>query len=116
MLDELTEMRSTNQHLEGLQHEAREPRLASETGLESDTKTSKCMKVAAADRAQNGDSSSARVDDGPTSLTSFGMIAEPLLKAPEKYIGDDLVNHGAEAPKSYLPPMEVCMLPSIACY
>ena len=36
------------------------------------------------------------------------MIAEP--PAPEKFIGDVLVNKGAEAAKSHLPPMEVCKL------
>ena len=45
----------------------------------------------------NGDSSSARVEGGPTSLTSFGTIAES--PAREKSIGDAMVNKGAEAPK-----------------
>ena len=59
---------------------------------------------------KNGDSSSARVNDGPTSLTSFRMIAGPL--APERCIGDALVNNFAEAPKPHLPPMEVRVLSS----
>ena len=59
---------------------------------------------------KNEDSSSARVDDGPMYLTSFGMIAKPLLKAPEERIGGALVNRGAEAPKPHLPPVEVRML------
>ena len=50
------------------------------------------------------------VDEGPTSLTSFGMIADPL--APEKCIGDALVNNGTEAPKQYLPAIEVRLLSS----
>ena len=50
------------------------------------------------------------VDDEPTSLTSFGNIAEPL--APEKGIGDALVNEDAEAPKPYLSPVKVHMLTS----
>ena len=53
----------------------------------------------------NGDSSSARVDDDPTSLTSFIVIAEP--PAPEKSIGDALVDKGAEAPKSCLSTIEM---------
>ena len=69
----------------------------------------------AADRVKHGDSSSARVDDGPTSLTSFGvMIAEPLLKAPKKCIGEAMVNKGAEAPKQHQQPVEIRMLPSAA--
>ena len=34
--------------------------------------------------------------------------------APEKCIGDALVNEGAKAPKLHLPPVEVRMLPSAA--
>ena len=60
----------------------------------------------AADRIKhNGDSfSTKRVDDGPKRLTSFGKLAEPSL-APEKRIGDTLVDKGAEVPKPYLPPV-----------
>ena len=57
-------------------------------------------------------SSSAGLNDGPMSLTSFGMITEP--PAPETFFGDALTNNGAEAPKSHLPPMEVRMLSSAA--
>ena len=50
------------------------------------------------------DSTSAKVDGGPTRLTSLGMIAEP----PALPCRDDaLVNKGAEAPKPCLSPMEV---------
>ena len=41
--------------------------------IKTDKKTHMRTEDAAADRAMNGDSSSARVDDGWTSLTSFGM-------------------------------------------
>ena len=58
-------------------------------------------------------SSSAWVHDGPTNLTSFGKIAE-LLSSPKKCIGDALVTEGAGAPKPYIPPEEVRMLPSAA--
>ena len=56
---------------------------------------------------KNGDSSSARrVDDGPTSLTNFGMLTEP--PAPEKSVGDALVDKGIETPKLCLSPVEMC--------
>ena len=103
-----------NQRLADLQHKARPPRLATETNATPDTKTCNGTEDAAADRAKNEDSSSARVDDGPTNLTSFGMTTEPLLVAPEKGIGDNLDNKSAEAPKPHLPLMEVYMLPSTA--
>ena len=85
-----------------------------EADVTTDKKTHKRTYDAAADRVKNGDSSSARGDNGPTSLTSFDMITEPLLMAPEKCIGDALVNEGAEASKPHLPPLEVRMLPSTA--
>ena len=53
----------------------------------------------------DGDSSSARVDYGSTSLASFGTIAE--VSAPETSIRDALVDKGAEAPKPCLPPAEM---------
>ena len=53
-----------------------------------------------------------RVDDGPTSLINFGMIAE--LLAPEKCMKDALVNKGTEAPKLHLPSVEMRMLSSAA--
>ena len=84
-----------------------------EANKEIDTKTSKRTEGAAAEDEKNGGISCARVADGPTSLTSFG-IAEPLLMAPEKCIGEALVNEGAEGPKPHLPPVEVRMLPSAA--
>ena len=70
------------------------------------------MEGAAADNENPGDIWSVLVGDDPTSLISFGNTAEPL--ALEKDIGDALVNEGAEAPKPYLPPVEVRMLTSAA--
>ena len=100
---ELTEeMRATNQRQAGPWHGAQQPRLA--TDVEPETKTRKCTENVTADRSKNGDKSSARFDDGPTALTSFGMTAEQL--APEKCIGDALVNKGAEVPKPHRPPMD----------
>ena len=75
-------------------------------------KSRKRTEGAAADRVKDGDSSSVRVDSGPTCLTSFGMIAKPLLKTAEKRISDALVTNGAEAPKPHLPSVEVRMLSS----
>ena len=92
-----------------MEHEAQQPRLTTEADVEPDTKSRKRTEGAsAADRVKNGDSSSARVDDGPMSFTSFGMIAE--APAPEKCINNGLVNKGAVAPKPHLPPVEVGML------
>ena len=108
MVSELTGMlRATKKRLAGLEHEARQPRLATEANVEPDKKTRKRTRGAsAADRAKNGDISSLRrVDVGPTSLTSFGIIDEP--PAPEKLIGNALVGKGAEAPKPCLSPIEM---------
>ena len=113
--DERTEtMKATNQRLAGLQDGARQSCLAKEADVEPDTKTRKRTEGAAADRVKNGVSSSARFDDGPTSLTSFDMIVEPFFMAPENCVGDALVNEDVEAPKPHLLPMEVRMLPSAA--
>ena len=77
-------MKHTNQYLAGLQHKAWQPRLAAEANdVEPDTKIRKRMEgTASADRAKHEDSFSARVDDDPTSLAIFGMIAES--PAPEE--------------------------------
>ena len=99
------EMGAANQRLAGLQHEARQPRVATEADVKPDTKTRKRTENAAVDRVLNGDSSSARVDDGPTSLISFGMIGESL--ALPIFRDDALVDKGAEAPKSYRSPVEM---------
>ena len=103
-------MRTTSQRLAGLQHEGRQPRLASGADAKPGIKTRRQTEEAAVDRVKNGDSSSSRVDDGPTSLTEFGMIAEPFSMTLEKCIGDALINEGAQAPKPHLPPVEVRML------
>ena len=83
-----------------------------QTDVETDTKTSKRMEGIPAEDEKKGEISSTMVDDGPTSLTSFDMIAEP--PAPEKCIGDTMLNNDAEAPKPCLPPMEVRLLSSAA--
>ena len=111
--DHTDNMRVITQRLAGLEHEARQPRLAPEVDVEPDTKTRKRTEGASVeDPVKNGDSFSAKVEDDPTSLTSFGMTAEP--PGPEKCIGDVLANKGAEASEPYLPSMEVRMLSSAA--
>ena len=67
--------------LAGLQHQVQQSRLATETDAKTAKKTRKRTEGAAAYGVKNEDNSSARLDDGPTSLTSFGNIAEP--PAPE---------------------------------
>ena len=87
----------TNRRLAGLDHEARQPHLATEANVEPDTKTRKHTEDAAADPAKHGDNiSSSRVDHDRMRLTSFGNdFTEP--PAPEKSIGDALVDKkGAE--------------------
>ena len=115
--DELMEnIRVTNHCSAGLEHEAWQLRNAREADVKTIKKIRKRTEgTAAADRTKyNGDSSFARrIDDSPTSLTCFGMIAKPPL-ALEKCIGDALVSKGAEAPKPHLPPEEVGILSSAA--
>ena len=100
------------QRLAGLQHQAQQPCLAADADVKPDTKTlerTECIKV---DEDKYGGILSARVKEYPTSLTSFDNITEPL--APEKGVGNALVNEGAEAPMPHLPPVKVSM-PSAAC-
>ena len=93
-----------------LQHQAQQPRLATEADVKTEKRTRKRTEGAAADEEKHEDTSSARVEDGPMSLTRFGNIVEP--PAPEKCIGGALVNEVTAAPKQYLPPVEVRMLSS----
>ena len=79
----MEKMRATTQRLAALEHKARQPRFATGVDVEPDIETRKCTEGTAVDRAKNGYSSSARVNAGATSLTIFGMIAEPLWTAPE---------------------------------
>ena len=106
-LEDKEEKNKNNQRLAGLQHLAQQPRLATEADVETNTKTRKCTEGAATDRAKHGDTSSTRVEDGPTSQTSFGDDIKP----PDLPIcrDDALVSEGAGAPKPCLSPGEVCM-------
>ena len=99
-------MRDTKQRLEGLEQDARQPRLAIKADVPPDAKTrGRTEGAAAAVQAKHGDSCSAkRVQAGPTSSTTFGMKAEP----PALSRSDDiLVDIGAAAPKPCLSPVEM---------
>ena len=97
-LDELTKkVKETRQRLAGLEHDARQPGLATGADVPTDKKTRKRMEDAAADQAKHGDSYSAkRVDVGPTTSTSFGMTAKPSA-LPRR--DDVLVDESTELPK-----------------
>ena len=60
---------------------------------------------AAVDDQKSGDISSARVDDNPTTLTSFGNLPKP--PALTEFIHNALVDEGAEAPKSCVSTVEM---------
>ena len=64
--------------LAGLQHEPQQSRLAGIADVKLDMKTRERMESTAAENDKYGDISSARVDDDPTSLTSFRNLAKPL--------------------------------------
>ena len=104
-MDEIT--RLLEQHLASLEPDARQPRLAMVADGQANTTTRERMEGAAtAVQAIHGDSCSAtRVDPGPkTNSTSFGVKAEP----PALLCRDDvLVENGAAAPKSCLPPLKM---------
>ena len=88
-----------------MEYEARQPRLATEEDVEPNKKTRMRTESAfTADRAMNGDSSSTRVDGGPTSLISCDMIAEPPTLP---CMDDAVVDRGTEAPKPCLSPVEM---------
>ena len=98
------EMRATKQRLAGLEQDARQPRLAMETDVPSDTKTPNRMEDVAADRVINEDSSFAnQVDPDQMCLTSFGddFTEPPALPC---LWDDTLVDNGAVAPKHVSHP------------
>ena len=100
--------RSMDQRLTRLEHDARQSRLAMVADGQANTKTRERTEGAAtAIQAMHGDSCSAnRVDPDPMRSTSFGddCTKPPALPCSGKNI---LVDNGAAAPKSCLPPLEM---------
>ena len=91
--------------LAGLEHDARQPRPATEADVQADTKICERMEGAAkAVQAMLGDSFSAnRSQAGPnTTATIFGVKAEPLAFPCRD---DAVVENGATAPKSCFSPL-----------
>ena len=98
--DKLKElMRRLEQHLSSQGQDARQPRLAIEADGPADTKTRERTEGAATTvQAMRGDSYTAeqKVQDGPKTSISFGMMAEP----PDLPCREDvLVEKGATTPK-----------------
>ena len=94
-----------DKRLARLEQDAPQPRLAMEADGPADRKTRERTEDAAKGvQAWHGDScSSQKVQDGQNS-TCFGMMAKP----PALFCRDDvLVENGAAAPKSCLPPLEM---------
>ena len=107
-LDELTEkMRVTRQRLAGLEQDARQPHLATEADVPTDTKTHKRTENAVADQAKHANSCFAkRIDAGPPMcLTSFvdDSTEPPILSCRD----DAMVDKGAAAPKLCLSREEM---------
>ena len=102
--EKLEEMRATDQHLAGLEHDAWQPCLATEADVPSDKNTRKRVEDAAADQAKNGDSCSAKkADPDPMRPTSFGddSTEPPALPCRDNV----MVDKGAAAPKPCLSPV-----------
>ena len=100
------DLRSMDQCVARLEHDARQPRLAMVADGQANTKTRERTEGAAkAVQAKHGDSCTAqRVQDGPKTSTCFGVVVEPSdLPCRE----DVLVENSAAAPKSGLPSLEM---------
>ena len=108
-LGELTEMTTEpSQRSAALEQDARQPRLAMEADVATDAKTRNRTEDVAADRAINGDSSSAnQVDHDQMCLTSFGddFNGPPALPCTRH---GALVDNSAAAPKPCLSLPEMC--------
>ena len=89
-----------------LEHDGRQPRLAMEANGQANTKTRERTEGAAtAVQAMHGDSCTPqKVQDGPKTLISFGVMAE-LPNPP--YREDVLVEDGATSLESCLPSLEM---------
>ena len=108
MLDELLEKtRETRQRSAGLEHEARQPRLATEADAPTDTKTRKRGEdVAAEERVISGITLFQQVNTDSIHLTSFGedSTGPPALPCSRD---DALVDNGAATRKLCLSPVEM---------
>ena len=107
-LDEISdETRGMNEHVTSLEHGARRPRLARKADGHANTKTQERTEGATtAVQAMRGDSctSEQKVQDGPKTSISFGMMAEPPDLPCRGHV---LVEEGATSPKSCLPSLEM---------
>ena len=104
-MSELTDklLRATDRRLASLEHDARQPHLATEADVKPNTTTRKRTEDATANQAKHGDSCSAKkVEAGPTTSTSFGVTAKPPA-FPRR--DDVLVDKGAAAPNPCLSPV-----------
>ena len=107
-LDQISDKtRMMDQYETSLEHGARQPRLAMEADGHANTKTQECTEGAAtAVQVMRGDSCTIeqKVQDGPETSISFGMMAEP----PDLPCREDvLVEEGATSPESCLPFLEM---------
>ena len=105
-MDELAdEMRATKQRLAGLEQDVRQPRLAMEADVPSDTKAHERTEGAASTvQVKHWDSCSAKnVQADPTNSASFGydFTGSPAVPCSRD---DALGGNGAAAPKSCLSP------------
>ena len=100
------DMRATDLRLASLEQDARQPRLAAEVDVRTDTKTRKRSEEAAADQAEHWDSCSAKkVDAGPPMcLTSFDDDSTEPSALPCR--DDTMVDKDAAAPKPCLLPVK----------
>ena len=100
------DLRSMNQRLASLEHDARQSRLTMEADGPADTKTRERTEGAATlVQAMHEDSFSVyRVDPYPMCSTSLGVKVEPPALPCRDEVG---VENGAAAPKSFLSPLEM---------
>ena len=100
-------MREARQRSASLEQETRQPRLAMEAAVPTDTTTRKRTEDAAADQAKHRDSCSAnQVDPDPMCLTSFGDDSIGPLALPCCKDGA-LVDKCAAVPKPCISPVEM---------
>ena len=100
------DLRSMNQCVARLEHDARQSRLAMMADGQAKTKTRECTEGAVkAVQAKHEDSCTVqRFQDGPKTSTCFGVMAKP----PDFPCREDvLAENGAAAPKSCLPSLEM---------